>query len=105
MERLAHGWVEHSTVEREGSGSAVKSGAAIELERGPGEQSLLPEKFPKPTGVAGNLKHRLGGPSSRLMLAMSVTRRSAEDRHDDLGPKPADDSEDRKSTRLNSSHS
>ncbi len=87
------GSVERSAIEGEGRGAGIEPGAAIQLENRPGHQALFGEELGESAGVPGNSKRLVGRPTRGLMLAMSVARGAAEDRDDDLRPKPANDSD------------
>src|SRR3954463_902147 len=87
---FADRWIEHTTVQGERRGGGIKPCTPVQLEGGPRQETLLSEELRKAGGVTRNAKGFLGGPPRRLMLAVSIPGGAAEDRHDDLGPKPAD---------------
>src|SRR5207253_1813533 len=91
MKRLAYQRIEHATIDGDGRRTGVEAGAAVELERGPGRQVLLPLELGEAGGVARDSERLLRGPSGRLVLAVPVARRAAEDGDDDLGSEPAND--------------
>ena len=87
---LADRGVEHATVQGQRRCSRIEASAAIEFERAPGDQALLPEQLPEAARVTRNPEGLLRRPAGRLMLAMAVARRAAENADDDLGTKPPD---------------
>ena len=91
MIRLANGGIEPATIDHQGRGGAVESGAVIQLERSPGEQPFFVGKLGK-AGTVPRLSEPLPrGPTRRLMLAVTVAWGSTEDRDDYLRTIAADD--------------
>ena len=56
-----------------------------------GAQALLPKQLGKARAVASHAIGLLRRPAGRLVLAVAIPWRTAEDRHDDLWPEPPDD--------------
>src|SRR5436309_572510 len=83
--------IEQASVQDHGGTGGVESGGTVHLERGPGSQPLVPLQFAETGWLARDAEGLLGGPSSLLVLPMTVSRSAREDADDYLRPEPADD--------------
>ncbi len=94
MKREPDGRVEHASFHRERRGVGVEPGVAVELDRREWRQMFLALELGEAHRIARDAKRLARRPSRGLMLAVPVDRRAAENRDDDLRPKPADHPDD-----------